>query len=149
MTSGFLAAIIILPILVVALVVGSFFLLRYAITSNGYSDDRTLAGVTGGILGVAALAVVIIGAISLLPYDMAYHSYRTHAGVVSSNKATQQQQDWVITFQGSNRQYDCGETRCSQALPGDTLELRCVKSNVWQATDYYDCLFGSLHKKAN
>lgn len=141
MTGGFIAGIILGPLLF--LVFGALAILFWRGFRKDYDGFTAFLAVICAIISVGA---VVVTAVCMVPYDMAYHSYRTHAGTVTSNNEVQLGQDWVVTFAGSNVQYDCIETRCAQATPGTYLQLRCVKQSAWQATDAYLCKFGNLNK---
>jgi hypothetical protein len=151
MTTGFIATLIVAPILLIIAVVLFLWALGFYLDEKArgdYADDKGLALFLTCAAGLGIAGVIVGFALGTLPWHMEYHSVRTHAGIVSENKQVQYESDWVITFQGSTVQYDCGETRCAAAQPGDHLSLRCTKVGIWKATDYYDCNFGSLTRRS-
>lgn len=146
MTAGFIACLIVVPLLLLigGAVVGLGCYAHKRSKTDPHDDwgfGRWFAWAIGGLI---LLGTTIGFGFGLYPYDMAYHSYRTVQGTVTSNREVVLGSDWVVTFAGSRTQYDCEETRCSDAQPGSHLAIRCVKNFQFSATASYDCKFRNL-----
>ena len=105
----------------------------------------------GVFLGGAsfAIAIAVVGFLTLWPFDMQYHSYVMTAGTVKSLQLRQYAEDHGTTqYYGvefaDGRIRKCGDLRCGLLKPGDDLTLWCVREYQFGPTDAgWTCDWGS------
>ena len=102
----------------------------------------------------ALAAVVFIGTVlGMYPYKAEYHKWQNISGTITSTnsrflaKQSGTDQKFVITFQGSDQQFGCNDTRCSTLREGDWAEITCKRVFQLFGTPGYDCNFVSYRKK--
>jgi hypothetical protein len=138
MTTSFLVAIIILPILLLA---SMGLILTVVADWDGFQWFTFTAGVMG------AIGVVVGGLVGLYPYDMSYHSWQTKQGVVmkiSSRLVAADQggssEKFVVVFRGNPQQFAINDTRAALVKPGQHLKLACIRRHQWGGgVDGYNC----------
>ena len=100
------------------------------------------------MLALAAGGVIMIGW-AMYPYSNEYHQFRAVSGTVERidkrliSSGDSMQDKFVVRFEGSDLQFGCDDTRCSQVDPGDALELSCKREWQYTGTDGYNCRFTS------
>ena len=114
----------------------------------GYSNRLRIGWGIAAAIGTALVCGIGIF-IGMYPLSGEYHHWQTISGTVDSTnsrflaKSKGTDQKFVVTFEGSDQQYGCNDTRCATVRKGDQLSITCKRVNQWFGTDGYDCNFES------
>lgn len=142
-----LGTIVGLPLMIVGAI-----LLSAAVLGFLLAMDLEVGAIVGGVL---TLVLSVVGiAVGMYPYSGQYHHWQEISGKVTStnsrflsvNKGTDQK--FVVTFDGSDQQFGCSDTRCAGVQVGDELSLTCKRVWQWFGTPGYDCNFVSYKPAA-
>jgi hypothetical protein len=104
-----------------------------------------------------ALFFVLGTAYVMFPYKAEYHQWQDVSGTVSSTnsrflaasdgKSTEQK--FVLTFEGSDQQFGCNDTRCATLREGDWAKIACKRTFQFFSTPGYDCRFRDYKAKTS
>lgn len=133
-----------MPVTLICAFLTVIFLVTFIHGIRTNQEDYTIIG--GGSIAAFMFVMFAIGAICLFPYNASYHKYYAVTGTVEStnhrlisdsNKGMSER--YVIKYKESGTLYGCDDTRCSLAVAGKTIQLKCKKDYVWQSTPGWVC----------
>lgn len=151
-TNPSIGLIVTLPLMIL-LIIGCIILAIWAKKRDWgdvYDGGMLQFGLFWGGLGMAVL--LFLGTLyGMFPWTYHYHSWQHISGTVTSSNSRfltsgsgdskSVDQKFVLTFQGSNQQYGCNDTRCATAKKGDWVEITCKPTFQIFGTPGYDCNF--------
>lgn len=144
LTSGTIAAIVLIPLGVIAVGVASFLVLK-ALSA----DDPEFFWIgAGGVLLIGLpMAVLPLVGLSLVGFNSDYMSYKPVAGkveqIASRQIADGKAMSQRFVFKINGQQYGIDDTRAALVKEGDTVNLNCTKEFVWGSTNNgYACNWG-------
>jgi len=144
LTSGTIAAIILIPLGVIALAIAIVLLAK---ARKAYDPENFWLG--AGVLGmfaIPAIACPVIG-MALVGYSGEYMAYKPVSGTVeqvasrqiADGKAMSQR----FVFKINGQEYGVDDTRASLVKAGDAVNLNCAREFVWGSTNNgYACNWG-------
>lgn len=142
-TSGSIAALIVVPLVIAGAAAGAWALWRLR---NEARDSMDRMGIK--ILAVCCALIAVGSAVGLwwgmYPWKVEYHEWRQVSGTVNSvdSRIVPGMEDkFVVTFKGNPQQYGVFDTRTASVRPGDKLIITCVRRWQWVGTHGYDCEF--------
>lgn len=153
-TGETIAAMIVIPLLIVALAVATYLFRRWEITERGdrYGDPAIAKG-----LWITMLAGIVLASAGLwwgmYPWKAEYHQWRPVTGRVTTVDSRMvpagehgMEQKFVVMFDGNPQQYGVIDTRAAGVKPGDQLTITCVRRWQWAGEHGYDCNFVGLER---
>jgi hypothetical protein len=152
-SGGFLATLIIVPILLIIFIGGGIQIWRYR--QSGLCDPMD-KGILSWLLIAdlgAILAIVTLTAFSMYPYKWEYHSWREISGIVNTvdsrliagEQSTNQK--FVVTFMGhEDDQYGVDDTRMAGIRTGSRLTITCKREFQFRGSDGWNCNFVRVEK---
>lgn len=155
-TTGFvvgrIADVVLITLLLVGVGVGAWFIKRPPKKRYFGMTDEGIAPWDHRASGIAFIAIcgflLLITPLMYFPYDMDYHARREVSGTVARvdsrilSEGEGFEEKIVITFDGSNIQFGCKDTRCASLREGDWVQLLCTKDYDWNSTDGWNCGWG-------
>lgn len=165
LTSGTVAMIVIVPILLILTGVAFVFLRRLSTRlkteaeKSRYSRESKLddAHLARGASFLAVPVALVIGALTwwgMYPWKAEYHHWTPISGTVEtvdsrlvSTGENAMEDKYVVKLNGSDQQYGVLDTRAAGLKPGDHLSITCVRIWQYSGTDGFDCNFVSLQRK--
>lgn len=151
-TGEAIAAVVAMPIVIAALAVAGWLLIRKARTVRDDFDRPMLLSL--GIAGVVGAVVAVAGFWwGMYPWKAEYHQWRALSGVVATVDSrlvpagsNSMEDKFVVTFVGNPQQYGVLDTRAAAVRPGDELTITCVRRWQWSGTHGFDCNFVDMQR---
>lgn len=147
-TGESIAAVIIIPVMILICAAGGWLLRRGALTQDREDVFTDYWPYQLGSLACWITVPILVVSLwwGMFPWKIEYHQWTPVSGTVSKvdQRLLNATGKFVIKFSGSDQQYGVIDTRAAAIDVGDRLTITCVRRWQWSGTHGYDCNFVSL-----